>query len=180
QLCSRSPAPHWENAGKKQVDQRLVTNLKCLCRKHHRLKTFHGGITGWRDEQLPDGVVIWTSPTGKTYRTVPAGAELFSNPAPRRSRTRADERAARIARARNRNHVQRRANTAEQELRQARKAEIEARKFRNHMRDMLFLFKGDRSTSPFCTWVNDPRESEELPPDWRPPPAPPVPDDPPF
>lgn len=158
----------------------VLANLKCLCRKHHRLKTFHGGITGWRDEQLPDGVVIWTSPTGKTYRTVPAGAELFSNPAPRRSRTRADERAARIARARNRNHVQRRANTAEQELRQARKAEIEARKFRNHMRDMLFLFKGDRSTSPFCTWVNDPRESEELPPDWRPPPAPPVPDDPPF
>ncbi|MDM2069226.1 hypothetical protein PP399_23625, partial [Mycobacteroides abscessus] len=27
QLCSRSPAPHWENAGKKQVDQRLVTKV---------------------------------------------------------------------------------------------------------------------------------------------------------
>ncbi|ORC03953.1 hypothetical protein B1T48_24665 [Mycobacterium persicum] len=88
--------------------------------------------------------------------------------------------AARIARAHNRNHVQRRVNTAEQELRQARKAEIEARKFRNHMRDMLLLFKGEPSTSPFCTWVNDPRESEELPPHWRPPPVPPVPDDPPF
>ncbi|KZS68124.1 hypothetical protein A4G28_23625 [Mycobacterium ostraviense] len=114
------------------------------------MKTFHGGITGWRDEQLPDGVVIWTSPTGKTYRTVPAGAELFSNPAPRRSRTRADERAARIARARNRNHVQRRVNTAEQELRQVRKAGIEARKFRNRMRDMLFLFRANRAPARFA------------------------------
>ena len=24
------------------------------------------------------------------------------------------------------------------------------------MRDMLFLFKGTPSTSPYCTWVNDP------------------------
>jgi hypothetical protein len=50
------------------------------------------------------------------------------------------------------------------------------------MRDMLFLFKGNTpSTSPFCTWVNDPRESEKLPPDWvPPPPPPPLPDDPPF
>ncbi|MFZ0834795.1 MAG: hypothetical protein WAM92_17330 [Mycobacterium sp.] len=49
------------------------------------------------------------------------------------------------------------------------------------MRDMLFLLKGKPSTSPFCAWVNDPYESEELPPDWQPPPkeAPP-PEDPPF
>ena len=46
--------------------------------------------------------------------------------------------------------------------------EIADRKFRNHMRDNLVLFKGRPSTSPFCTWVNDPREPEELPPDWRP------------
>jgi Domain of unknown function (DUF222)/HNH endonuclease len=26
-----------------------ASNLKCLCRRHHRLKTFWG----WRDEQLP-------------------------------------------------------------------------------------------------------------------------------
>ncbi|WP_425461687.1 DUF222 domain-containing protein [Mycobacterium pseudokansasii] len=24
----------------------VLANLKCLCRKHHRLKTFHGGVTG--------------------------------------------------------------------------------------------------------------------------------------
>ena len=52
----------------------VAHNLKCLCRQHHRLKTFH---QGWRDEQLPDGTVIWTSPTGQTYRTSPGGVELF-------------------------------------------------------------------------------------------------------
>jgi hypothetical protein len=30
------------------------SNLKCLCRLHHLLKTFWG----WRDKQLPDGTVI--------------------------------------------------------------------------------------------------------------------------
>ncbi|MDM2316741.1 hypothetical protein PP620_02955, partial [Mycobacteroides abscessus] len=59
QLCSRSPAPHWENAGKKQVDQRLVTNLKALCRKHHLLKT----CCGWREVQEPDGIIVWKAPT---------------------------------------------------------------------------------------------------------------------
>jgi len=29
------------------------SNLKCLCRKHHLVKTFWG----WRDQQLPDGTV---------------------------------------------------------------------------------------------------------------------------
>lgn len=36
------------------------SNLKCLCRFHHLLKTFHG----WLDHQFPDGTVVWTSPTG--------------------------------------------------------------------------------------------------------------------
>ncbi len=33
-----------------------------------------------------------------------------------------------------------------------------------------------------CQWINDPREPEELPPDWVPeePPFDPLPDDPPF
>jgi hypothetical protein len=62
----------------------------------------------------------------------------------------------------------------------ARKHEIGASKFRNHLRRQLFLFKGAPSTSPFCTWVNDPQEPEELPPDWLPPPEPPTPDEPPF
>jgi hypothetical protein len=40
------------------------------------MKTFWTGIGGWKDEQLPDGTVIWTSPTGKTYTTHP-GSRLF-------------------------------------------------------------------------------------------------------
>jgi hypothetical protein len=50
------------------------SNLKCLCRKHHLLKTFW---TAWRDEQRPDGTVIWTSPTGHTYTTRPGSRLLF-------------------------------------------------------------------------------------------------------
>lgn len=101
-------------------------NLKCLCRQHHRLKTFFGGHTGWRDTQLPDGTIVWVSPTGKTYRTAPAGTDLFQpTPPPRRTRTRAQDRAARVARARNRNCVQRQINTAARQLEDARHEEIE-------------------------------------------------------
>ncbi|HME77680.1 MAG TPA: DUF222 domain-containing protein [Mycobacterium sp.] len=53
------------------------SNLKCLCRKHHLLKTFWGGTNGWRDEQLPDGTVIWTAPTGQRYTTRPGSRLLF-------------------------------------------------------------------------------------------------------
>jgi len=49
------------------------SNLKCVCRKHHLLKTFW---TGWGDQQLPDGTVIWTAPTGHTYKTLP-GSRIF-------------------------------------------------------------------------------------------------------
>ena len=53
------------------------SNLKCLCRFHHLLKTFWNGATGWRDRQLPDGTVMWTSPTGHTYTTYPGSKHLF-------------------------------------------------------------------------------------------------------
>jgi hypothetical protein len=49
------------------------SNVKCLCRKHHLLKTFWG----WRDKQLPDGTIIWTLPGGQTYVTTPGSALLF-------------------------------------------------------------------------------------------------------
>jgi hypothetical protein len=163
----------------------VFTNLKCLCRLHHRLKTFGG----WRDEQLADGTVLWTSPSGHRYPTSPAGADLFplprppacAAPAPNRQ-SRAQRRSARIAAARTHNRVQRPINEARRRLIAARKDEIADRKWRNHMRDMLFLFKGTPSVSPFCTWINDPREPEELPPDWQPEPptSKPLPDDPPF
>ncbi|OBI51651.1 HNH endonuclease signature motif containing protein [Mycobacterium sp. E796] len=50
------------------------SNLKCLCRKHHLIKTFW---PGWRDEQWPDGTVVWTSPSGRTYKTYPGSRLLF-------------------------------------------------------------------------------------------------------
>jgi hypothetical protein len=50
-----------------------ASNLKCLCRLHHLLKTFWG----WRDQQLPDATIIWTSPSGQTYVTTPGSALLF-------------------------------------------------------------------------------------------------------
>jgi hypothetical protein len=97
-------------------------------------------------------------------------------------RCRSRQRSTRIAQARKRNRELRPVNEARRWLEEARKREVAVRKFRNHLRDMLFLFKGTPSASPFCTWVNEPRESEELPPDWTPdePPLQPLPDEPPL
>lgn len=50
-----------------------ASNLKCLCRFHHLVKTFWG----WGDEQFDDGTVLWTAPTGVRYVTVPGGVALF-------------------------------------------------------------------------------------------------------
>jgi hypothetical protein len=49
-----------------------ASNIKCLCRTNHLMKTFGG----WHDIQLPDGTVIWISPTGRKYVTKP-GSRLF-------------------------------------------------------------------------------------------------------
>ena len=82
---------------------------------------------GWRDQQLPDGTVIWTLPSGQTYVTTPGSTLLFpaltlptgelpgpvkaANDScddraammPTRRRTRAQERSQRITAERNRN-----------------------------------------------------------------------------
>lgn len=101
-----------------------ASNLKCLCREHHLLKTFS---PGWSDRQLPDGTVIWTDPDGLTHTTHPGSRLLFpelcaptaevmpvgSPPAkhtagltmPRRKITRAEARRRRIADERRRNDV---------------------------------------------------------------------------
>lgn len=163
----------------------VATNLKCLCRQHHRLKTF---ADGWRDEQLVDGAVVWTSPTGIVYRTVPGSTDVFTDrsaappcrpPTPRRRR--ATDKTSHLARLRERNRRLRPVNLARRRLEYARNREIYHRRERNRHRDTMILFKGHRnSTSPFMRWVNDPYEIEELPPDWRPPPEPETPDEPPF
>jgi hypothetical protein len=50
-----------------------ASNIKCLCRKHHLLKTFWG----WRDVQHPDGTVVWTSPSGQVFQTQPGSRLMF-------------------------------------------------------------------------------------------------------
>src|SRR5262249_21249101 len=50
-----------------------AANLKCYCRTHHLVKTFWG----WREQQLPDGTLILTSPAGQTYVSTPGSALLF-------------------------------------------------------------------------------------------------------
>ncbi|POY24073.1 hypothetical protein C3469_21310, partial [Mycobacterium kansasii] len=100
-----------------------ASNLKCYCRTHHLVKTFWG----WREQQLPDGTLILTSPAGRTHVTTPGSALLFPNLCaptgelpehtqlptdhcgertammPKRRRTRAQERAQRITHERQRN-----------------------------------------------------------------------------
>jgi hypothetical protein len=96
------------------------SNNKEYCRHHHLLKTFWTGPGGWHDIQHPDGTVEFAYPSGRRYRTKPLGALFFPQLAtptgrhvplgeppptdgpradrmPRRRRTRAAERAARIA-----------------------------------------------------------------------------------
>ncbi len=107
-----------------------ASNLKCYCRTHHLVKTFWG----WRDQQLADGTLILTSPAGRTYVTTPGSALLFPSlclstgaiPAPEadppldycgqrtammptRRRTRAQNRAHRIATERRQNRMAREA-----------------------------------------------------------------------
>jgi hypothetical protein len=51
-----------------------ASNTKCLCRFHHLIKTFWAGFA---DRQLPDGRVVWTMPSGRTYTTVPGSRWVF-------------------------------------------------------------------------------------------------------
>ncbi len=83
------------------------------------MKTFYCGRGGWTERQLPDGTLILTSRSGRTYTTKPTGALFFPQLAastgeliipkaasppspmrglcmPTRKRTRAQDRAARI------------------------------------------------------------------------------------
>ena len=110
-------------------------NLNCKCRTHHLAKTFWG----WREQQLADGTLILTSPSGATHVTTPGSALLFPSlcyavggmPAPeadpepprdcanrtvmmpKRRRTRAQDRAARVATERNHNRQARTRAAAE-------------------------------------------------------------------
>ena len=49
-------------------------NLAHLCRRHHTLKHH----SAWRVRQTPDGVLHWTSPTGRSYPDHPARTLAFT------------------------------------------------------------------------------------------------------
>ena len=95
---------------------------------------------------MPDGSIVWTSPTGRIYKTTPDGYDLFPQlreacraPTPRK-RSRSKEQAKRVARARGKLREQRPVNAETRPI--ARKREIELRRWRNQSRRMLILFKG--------------------------------------
>jgi hypothetical protein len=46
------------------------SNLAVLCRRHHRVKQ----LPGWSCSQAPEGVLTFTTPTGRSYRTRPPTA----------------------------------------------------------------------------------------------------------
>lgn len=68
QRCDIDHAIAWADGGLTHPG-----NLRLLCRKDHLLKTFWG----WHDRQLPNGTIVWTSPTGHTYTTHPGSRLLF-------------------------------------------------------------------------------------------------------
>ncbi|WP_326544984.1 DUF222 domain-containing protein [Mycolicibacterium sp. ND9-15] len=51
------------------------SNLACLCRLHHLLKTFW--IGDWSYLLHADGAAVWTAPTGHIYMTHPGCRSLF-------------------------------------------------------------------------------------------------------
>jgi hypothetical protein len=53
-----------EAEGRPQPGPTTTSNLACLCRFHHRLKTH----SAWRYEMVAPGVFEWTSPHGHRYR----------------------------------------------------------------------------------------------------------------
>ncbi|AQX81291.1 hypothetical protein BWO91_16170 [Plantibacter flavus] len=60
--CDLDHSVAWEDGGSTDVG-----NLACLCRHHHRMKH----LPGWSLDRKPGGVLDWTTPDGKQYRTEP-------------------------------------------------------------------------------------------------------------
>ena len=115
EVCDIDHTVPWDRGGLTHP-----SNLALLCRAHHLLKTFWCGENGWQEKQFADGRIEWTSPSGSVYTTTPGGALFFPGLAvateeitiaardrhpsrgrtlmmPTRRRSRAEERAARIA-----------------------------------------------------------------------------------
>jgi hypothetical protein len=63
-------------------------DLCCLCRSHHRLKTF---ARGWRFTMSDDGVLTVTTPSGVTRTTRPPGMRPLAATAPPDTQARRDD-----------------------------------------------------------------------------------------
>ncbi|MDE0545285.1 HNH endonuclease signature motif containing protein [Microbacterium sp. C7(2022)] len=75
QPASRSDADHtidWAHGGTTSVG-----NLAHLCRRHHTLKHH----TPWKVTQSRDGILHWTSPTGRVYPDHPTSSVRFATDA---------------------------------------------------------------------------------------------------
>lgn len=68
--CELDHTIAWQDGGRTAAD-----NLAHLCRHHHLVKHRNGALGRWSVRQLgpapSGGVLEWTSPAGRTYRTVP-------------------------------------------------------------------------------------------------------------
>jgi hypothetical protein len=64
--------------GRPQPGPTTTSNLACLCRFHHRLKTH----SPWRYTMVEPGVFEWTSPHGHRYRRDHTGTTALDPPAP--------------------------------------------------------------------------------------------------
>jgi hypothetical protein len=78
--CSRPAAQSdidhtqdWQYGGATEID-----NLACLCEAHHRLKH----LARWQVTQHTGGILTWTSPAGRSYRTDPANPIGVPRPRP--------------------------------------------------------------------------------------------------
>ena len=72
EVCDIDHTIPWEAGGPTHP-----SNCALLCRAHHLLKTFWTGRGGWAEKQFADGTIVWTSPSGRTYTTTPAGTLFF-------------------------------------------------------------------------------------------------------
>lgn len=68
--CDLDHTVAWQDGGRTAAD-----NLAHLCRHHHLVKHRHGALGRWSVRHLgparSGGALEWTSPAGRTYRTVP-------------------------------------------------------------------------------------------------------------
>ncbi|GAA1773078.1 HNH endonuclease signature motif containing protein [Kocuria aegyptia] len=68
--CDLDHTVAWQDGGRTAAD-----NLAHLCRHHHLVKHRNGALGRWSVRQLgpapSGGVLEWTSPAGRTYRTAP-------------------------------------------------------------------------------------------------------------